>query len=81
MTSPERPTLTDEVRARFRAYHAKNPAWGALHIALDDGNVRDCSIDFCIGEAQVRGDAEGEALARLLRAMTKTQRLKVGKTC
>ena len=74
-----RPTIP-EFRDRFAAYHNRpeNAAWGSLHIVLDDGNVRDSDVEFCIGWAADRGDVEGEVLARILRTMSKTQRLRLG---
>jgi hypothetical protein len=63
----------------FRRYHSANPAWGSLHIVLGDSNVRDCYVDFCIGWAQEKNDVEGERLARILRRLSRTQRLKIGR--
>jgi hypothetical protein len=45
---------------------------------LDDGNLDDGSVEFCIGIAEERGDADGAALARLMLLMSKTQR---GRLC
>ncbi len=74
-----RPTIPD-VLPRFRAYLALrgNEAWGSLHIVLEDGNVSDDSVRACIAYAAERGDAEGEALGKVLLMMSKTQRLKMG---
>ena len=68
-----------EVLPRFREYHTKHFAWGALHIVLDDGNVDDSSVQHCIEWAVQSSDAEGEALARILLSMSKTQRKKLGR--
>lgn len=73
-----KPTITPELLARFRAYNAKHAAWGSLHIVLDDQNVRDSDVEFCVKFAQERGDAEGEELGKILLQMSKTQRLKIG---
>ena len=72
-----KPTIP-EVRDSFRAYLAQHPTWGSLHIVLDDGNVEDSSVEFCLDFARECGDAEGERLARILLRMSKTQRLKLG---
>lgn len=72
-----RPTLP-AVLDRFKAYHQTHPGWGPLHVVLADNNVTDDCVDFCIKEAEDQGDAEGAALARVLRSMSKTQRLKLG---
>lgn len=75
-----KPTIP-EVLARFAAYHVRveNLAWGSMHIALDDHNVDDDSVRFCIDDAIAKGDVEGEALARILLTMSKTQRLKISR--
>ena len=71
-----KPTIP-EVVERFAAYFAANPAWGSLHVVLDDGNVADSSVQFCIEYAAERGDDEGAALGRVLLTMSKTQRSKL----
>lgn len=78
MIPPGKPTIPDVID-RFRAYFAQpsNGAWGSLHIVLDDNNVDDDSVRFCIENAQQKGDVDGEALARILLRMSKTQRLKL----
>lgn len=76
MTAPIKPTIPD-VLADFEAYHAKNPTWGSLHIILEDGNISNANVAYCIDRAIENGDAEGERLARLLLTMSKTQRLKL----
>lgn len=67
-----------EVIDRFIAYHSRHDNWGqALHIALDDDNVDDSSILFCIRTAIELGDTEAELLARIMLQLTKTQRGKI----
>jgi hypothetical protein len=68
-----------DVIGRFRAYHERpeNGAWGSLHLVLEDHNIADSNVEFCIRWAAGNGDVEGEALARILLAMSKTQRLKI----
>lgn len=78
MTSP-RPTLTPEIYARFAAYLDKNPMWGSLHIVLEDFNVADHHVAFCVQWAHDHEDPEGEALARILRSMTRTQRGRIAR--
>lgn len=60
-----------------RSYYAKHAAGGSLHIVLDDGNLCDHNVDFCIKFAQKEGDRQGEALARLIRSASYTQRKKL----
>lgn len=77
----DKPTITPELKARFVEYHRKNPAWGSLHIVLDDNNVADSHIEFCIRYACENLDTEGEALGAILLTLSKTQRMKIGKLC
>jgi hypothetical protein len=67
------------VRTLVRAFYARpgNGCGGHLHIVLDDGNLEDDHIDFCIAQAVEAKDAEAEALGRVLRAMTPRQRQRV----
>lgn len=69
--------LSGELLARFKAYFTKNSSWGCLHIVLDDFNVDDNSVLYCVKVARESGDVEGEALAGLLLEMSKTQRKKL----
>jgi len=59
-----RPGLTVEgMRTLVRAFYARagNSCGGHLHIVLDDGNIDDDDIDFCIARAVEAKDAEAEA--------------------
>jgi hypothetical protein len=62
---------------RFYAYYRKNPTWGSLHIVLDDGNIYDDHVQFCIDYARERGDVEGAELGEILLRMSRTQRRKL----
>jgi hypothetical protein len=71
-----KPSISD-VRDCFRSYLDLNPGWGSLHIVLEDGNVSDANVRFCVDYAQRNGDLEGERLALILLEMSKTQRRKL----
>lgn len=73
----KKPAIPD-VLPRFAAYRSRHGAWGALHVVLDDGNVSDDSVRYCLDAARDAGDCEGAALAQILLMMSKTQRLKLG---
>lgn len=73
-----RPTIPQHFE-RFCAYYAKNPVWGSLHIVLDDQNLGDDSVRFCIDYAKEHGDEEGHALGLILLEMSKTQRGRLDK--
>lgn len=78
--SPDRPRVPD-VLPRFLAYNRKHFSWGALHVVLADGNLRDCFVEGTAAEAEARGDVEGAALARLLEAMSPSQRGRIAQRC
>lgn len=54
-----------------------NGAGGWLHCILDDGNVEDKDVKWCIGGAKSNGDKESVKLGKLLLRMSKTQRRKL----
>jgi hypothetical protein len=75
----ERLTIPDVID-RFRAYHRKHPgSWGSLHIVLDENNVADHNVRFCIEWAEEHGDTEAVELGKILLQMSKTQRSRIGK--
>lgn len=74
-----RPIITSELIERFANYYANNRAWGSLHIVLDDDNLADSNVEFCVGWAAKEGDIEGEFLARILLCYTKSQRSRIGR--
>lgn len=73
-----KPTVPD-VLERFRAYHAREPAWGSLHVVLEDCNMEDAAVRRCAAYAEERGDEEGAALAAVLLTMSKTQRARLAR--
>lgn len=75
----KKPTVP-EVMPLIEAYYAKsgNGVGGSLHIVLEDGNVEDHHVRWCLECAEKHGDTDGVELAKLLLAMSKTQRLKLG---
>jgi len=73
---PTVPEIAPLVRALYRSRHGG--AGCCLHVVLDDGNVEDSSVEFCILYATERGHEFCTALGRALRSMSRTQRLKLG---
>lgn len=69
------PGIADEVRALYY----RSPVGCCLHIVLDDGNVSDDNVQYCVELARERGHAECELLAVKLSFMSKTQRSKARK--
>lgn len=74
-----KPELTPGLVRRFAEYLAANPAWGSLHVVLDDHNLSDTDVSAAIRTAREQGDKEGEALAQLLILMSRTQRGTINK--
>lgn len=77
MTTPNNKPISIEDLHAFKAYLEKNPAGGSLHIVLDDGNVEDSHVEFCIEYARQNGDIEGNRLGKILLGKSKSQRLGV----
>lgn len=60
------------------ALYERSPTGCCLHIVLDDGNIEDSHVQFCIEYAVENKHSECEVLARKLLMMSKTQRKKLG---
>ena len=76
-----KPTIPDVLPSVLEYYAMPgNSAGGTLHIVLDDGNIDDGSVRFCLDRATEEGDAKGVELAGLLLRMSKTQRRKILRT-
>src|SRR5688572_15279597 len=67
----DKPTIP-EVMPLVRAFYEKpgNGVGGALHIVLEDGNVDDGSVRFCLNEARKRADEDAIRLAEILLRMS-----------
>lgn len=50
----------------FIQYGERNIGWGSLHIVMDDGNLEDSNIQFCLDYALEEGDWDGVVLAYFL---------------
>lgn len=74
---PGKPHLTPEVVRYFADYKARpgNGAWGALHIVLEDDNVDDASVLYCL--THTAKTVEEKRLAKLLLCMSRSQRLRL----
>lgn len=51
-----------------------NGAGGSLHVVLDDANVADSDVRFCLACASKSGDWRGVLLAAAILALSKSQR-------
>lgn len=70
-----KPTVP-EVLPFVRELYAEHAAGGCLHIVLDDGNLEDHCVRFCIEDAEQRSP-EWADLCRVILRMSKTQRTKL----
>lgn len=57
-----------------RALYARHPCGCCLHIVLDDGNIEDGHVKFCIEFAKEENCQECIELGNKLLLMSKTQR-------
>jgi hypothetical protein len=72
----QRPNVP-EVAPLVAELYKRNAVGCCLHIVLDDGNVSNRHVDFCIAWARDKGHKECEHLAKKLRLMSTTQRRKL----
>ena len=73
-----KPTIPEVIPALKEYYHTEgNAAGGSLHAVLEDGNLRDCDVKYCIEYAKERGDLAGVSLGETLLKMSRTQRNKL----
>ena len=68
----------DEVFPLVRELYERNAAGGCLHIVLDDGNVEDDHVQFCIKHADENECPRCYALGLILLTMTRDQRHALG---
>ena len=68
------PPTADELA---QSIYDRHSAGCCLHIVLDDGNVEDGHVSFCLDEARKRDCRECEQLATMMLAMTPRDRARV----
>lgn len=73
---PNIPTVQPLIDAYYRL--PGNGSGGSLHIVLEDNNVQNSDVQFCIEWARKNDDICGVLLGEVLLLMSKTQRLKLG---
>lgn len=74
----KKPTVP-QVLPVVKEYYMAHASGGSLHIVLDDGNVDDDDVEFCVDWADRESDHPGVLLANVLLLMSKTQRRKLHK--
>jgi hypothetical protein len=75
--SVAKPTIP-EIEPFVRDLYRRSCVGCCLHIVLDDGNIEDGNVKFCVEYAREMGHAECEKLASMMLLMSKTQRKKLG---
>lgn len=72
-----RPAAQD-VAKQIAAYYAKpgNGAGGHCHIVLDDENIRDDHVQWCLERCEQEADPDGASIMRIFLGMKRTARLK-----
>lgn len=76
MTKPTIPDVLPLMREFAR--QPGNAVGGHLHLVLDDGNVLDDHVRYCLEQAREAGDDLAVEVAEVLLTMSKTQRSKLG---
>ena len=70
--------IVDTVVAMLEIYYKKyNCSGGSLHIVVDDGNLDDNNIEYCIEWANNENDVAGFIIGTLLLKMNMRQRKNV----
>lgn len=79
-----KPTVHEVLPIVEQYYAQGHSAGGCLHIVLDDGNVRDDDVRFCldrsfehVGGDGFKPDRDGAWLCHVLLRMSKTQRTRL----
>ena len=69
--------MTDSILAACRDFRDRHPGGCCLHIALEDGNLKNGDLKWCMAQATLAGHQECDRLACSLFALSLTQRRKV----
>lgn len=74
---PDKLTVSEVMPFVWRYRDNGNRGGGSLHIVLEDGNIKDRDIEFCIKQASTSGDFKGYEIGKMLLDMSATQRRKI----
>lgn len=66
--------LSTKLQHLMIQYHERNPGWGSLHIVMDDGNLEDEHVKWCLNYALENYDGDGAIIAYKLSQMTQEYR-------
>jgi len=78
LTEGPKPTIPD-IMPLLEAFAEApgNSMGGCLHIVLEDGNTENEHVQWCVDHAIEKGDELGAAVAKVMLAMSRTQRRKL----
>lgn len=62
---------------RMLRYYENNPTWGNLHIVMEDGNLEDNHIQWCIDYALDEGDGDAAVIGKYLLGLSREDRVKL----
>jgi hypothetical protein len=68
------PLKTNELLEMVRQFYERNPAGGNLHVCLDDGNMEDGNVWWCLQEAAKHKDLAAVQIACWLLALSEEDR-------
>lgn len=60
--------------AMIKPFYEREPSGGVLHVALDDGNMDDGCVKWCLEEAKKEGDEQAVEIAEFLLSMPEDDR-------
>jgi hypothetical protein len=73
-----KPTITEIIPLLKEYYEIDgNGVGGDYHIVLDDDNVENSHVEYCLNEARKKKDKLGIKIGGMLMKMSKTQRRKL----
>ena len=73
----EIPEKYEDIFNLIHEYYQKEPAGGSLHIALDDGNMDDGNIEFCLKFAKENNDSDAITIGHELQKFTEDERIEI----
>lgn len=79
MTAPTNQPLSKENLDKFKQYKRTHAEWKNLHIVMEDKNIKDSHVQFCIDQCVKKSDTDGLELANILMGLSKSQRIKLAK--
>lgn len=77
MTAPTNQPLSKENFDKFKLYKRMKGTWDNLHIVMEDKNIKNNHVQWCLDQCQKKEDVSGAELAQILLGLSKSQRIKL----